>query len=64
MQPQELIQQAKEQYALDYKDDASLDIQLAAFEEGMITAFTMLFERSLRGSISFEIEEGESNIHF
>ncbi len=55
-----LIDTAKAQFAKDYADDPSLDDELSAFEEGMITAFRIMFEQSLHGSISFDIVEGES----
>lgn len=53
----QLIQEAKSKYAQDYEGDANLDLQLDAFEEGMVTAFSLMFEHSLRGSLSFDLIE-------
>lgn len=54
---QNYISDAKEQYAHDYADDTHLDDKLEAFEEGLVTALTHVFELSLRGSLSFDIVE-------
>lgn len=57
----DLIRQAKDQFAADYNGDEHLEDELNAFEEGMITAFKIIFDESLHGSISFDLVlEGES----
>ena len=56
----QIIEDAKLKFAEDYKSDENLDDEIRAFEEGMITAFDVMFDKSLRSSISFELVEGES----
>lgn len=51
----EIIATEKARYEQDYKGDHDIDSELMAFEEGMITAFRLMFEQSLRGSISFDL---------
>lgn len=51
----DLIDTAKEQFRADYAEDKNLDVEIVAFEEGMKTAFRLMFEQSLYGSITFDL---------
>lgn len=51
----ELIAESKAKFAEDYKEDPHLDDELMAFEEGMISAFRMMLDLSLHGSITFDL---------
>ena len=51
----ELIEEAKNEFVADFKDKENVDELAKIYKEGMIKAFTIMFEQSLHGQTSFDL---------
>lgn len=51
----EIIEEAKKEFIADYPNNENAEELATAFTEGMIKAFTIMFENSLHGQTSFDL---------
>lgn len=51
----ELIEEAKNEFVADFKDKENVDELAKIYKEGMIKAFTIMFEQSLHQRTSFDL---------
>lgn len=52
---QELIEEAKQEFIEDFKNSENVEELANIYTQGMMKAFTIMFEQSLHGHVSFDL---------
>lgn len=52
---QKLIEEARQEFIEDFKDEENVEELANIYTEGMMKAFAIVFEQSLHGQVSFDL---------